>query len=124
MLWNWVNIFKEWWDIVRKLFSKRGIYFQLLDINGYIYFYEEDIMYYNLKTINIIENKYHSIILNIEYKQFQNEKINFIHFNIKTSKNLLLWKWDGNILSCRYFVQNIKEQRRYKSNKHKNIINI
>lgn len=124
MLWNWVNIFKEWWDIVRKLFSKRGIYFQLLDINGYIYFYEEDIMYYNLKTTNIIENKYHSIILNIEYKQFQNEKINFIHFNIKTSKNLLLWKWDGNILSCRYFVQNIKEQRRYKSNKHKNIINI
>ena len=119
MLWNWVNIFKEWWDIVRKLFSKRGIYFQFLDINGYIYFYEEDIMYYNLKTTNIIENKYHSIILNIEYKQFQNEKINFIHFNIKTSKNLLLWKWDGNILSCRYFVQNIKEQRRYKSNKHK-----
>lgn len=70
MLWNWVNIFKEWWDIVRKLFSKRGIYFQFLDINGYIYFYEEDIMYYNLKTTNIIENKYHSIILNIEYKQF------------------------------------------------------
>lgn len=43
---------------------------QLLDINGNIYFYEEDIMYHNLKITDIIENKYRSIILNIEYKQF------------------------------------------------------
>lgn len=33
-------------------------------------FMKKTIMYYNLKTTNIIENKYHSIILNIEYKQF------------------------------------------------------
>lgn len=45
-------------------------FYQLLDINGNIYFYEENIMYHNLKITDIIENKYHSIILNIEYKQF------------------------------------------------------
>lgn len=55
MLWNEVNtLVKKSFlknDIVRKLFSKRGIFF--LSVIRY-YFYKEDIMYYNLKIINII----------------------------------------------------------------------
>lgn len=56
--------------LLENYFLKEVYIFSCQILMDIFIFMKKTIMYYNLKTTNIIENKYHSIILNIEYKQF------------------------------------------------------